>query len=471
MLRHALLCLSLCLPAAASAQVPTPWDHHPDALNTELCSHHGTSSPWDQTYTEFEASLIGPRGNTRTIEQQVELHQVGGASVVIIEDGAITQHHWYGCRDRKLASLTTADTIYQAASLSKFVAAVGIVVAHRKGDVDLHQSVLDLADDFPDSILAEWVDDKFKRDSADYPADITLRRLLSHTAGLDTHSIGAWDPADVPTMREIILGTNAFGSYFKGGVEPIWEPHTVYDYSGGGFIVAEHILQLQVPESFADYLDAKVLSPAGMDLSTFATATTSMKNLARGCSRTTCSYGVLQTRVKAAGGLLANAREYAELVTSLVNGGYTDGGGRAMVQSDLDYILTPAGHAISTFEACTAPGQTRTMYLTVGGRRLPVAVETCVGGSWRVPITDEAGNWYGLGVKLSGGVLADGFPRKVSHGGSQQGSKTLFELDRQTGDGFVIMINGEGDWFDGQGYLFGADALLDEIHTAYHAVY
>jgi len=76
---------------------------HPDARNTVTCNYHGTTSPHDATYAAFASSLVGPKGNKGLIQKQVEYHNVGGASVVIIENGAITQHHWYGCQDRPAA--------------------------------------------------------------------------------------------------------------------------------------------------------------------------------------------------------------------------------------------------------------------------------------------------------------------------------------------------------------------------------
>ncbi len=469
LLMAALAALAHAAPPSG-LDLPTVVDPHPPAINTATCDFHGTSSPYSAKYGDLETSLVGPRGNIRNLQAQVETHQVGGASVVVIEDGAITQHHWYGCRDRKRASRTTVNTLYQAASLSKFVAAIGMVHADRHGDLDLDHDVARLANDFPDSLLNEWTRDNFRGDEDDYLEDITVRRLLNHTAGLDTHGIGAWSPVNVPTMREIILGSNDFGSYYVGGVEPINAPGTVYEYSGGGFIVAEHILELHSPLSFKDYLKDHVLDSAGLTLSTFDKATTSMSNLVRGCSRSACTYDLLQTNVKAAGGLLANAREYAAIVTSLVNGGLTDDGGFVMSQADLDQILRPAASPLSTFDACSTPGATRTLYMTVVNNRVPIGLETCVAGTWRMPLMDGSG-WYGLGVGLSTTVLSDGFPRVVSHGGAQDGSRTYFEIDRQTGDGIVIMVNGVESWVDGDGFTFGGDVLLDEIHDAWHDAY
>lgn len=443
----------------------SPFGPHPDAFNTATCDYHGTTSPYDTKYAAFESSLVGPKGNPGlTIRNQGEYHHVGGASVVIIEDGHITQHHWYGCQDRPAARRTTANTIYQAASLSKFVSAVGIVIADRQGVVDLNISAQSYADIHPDSLLAEWVDDKFTSGAASYPQSITLRRLLSHTAGLDTHSIGAWEPGNVPTMQDILMGSNGFDGYYDGGVEPIFAPRTKIEYSGGGFIVAEHILELESPLSFKDYLKQNVLDAAGLSLSTFDKAQTSMTNLARPYSCWGCSSTILQTNVKAAGGLLANAHEYAELVTALVNGGMTDSGHLVMQQSDINAILTPAWHSRSSMKTCSSPGSTAQV---VGATTW---TETCVAGKYRDVLLDGS-DWSGLGVELSTTVESDGYPRTVDHGGAQTGSRTYFKIDRRTGDGIVIMINGDEEWIDGDGFTYGSDPLLQEMKAAYNATY
>lgn len=453
---------------------------HPEPRNTAACNFHGTTSPYDATYAAFASSLVGPKGNKGlTIQNQVEYHHVGGASVVIIENGAITQHHWYGCQDRAAARRTTANTIYQAASLSKFVSAIGLVIADRQKVVDLDRTVQSYANAYPNSLLADWVDDKFRGSTEGYPQSIPVRRLLNHTAGLDTHSIGSWPPGDVPTMVDVFMGTNEHGSYFAGGIEPIHPPRTKIEYSGGAFIVAEHILQLASPLSFKEYLKQNVLDAAGLSLSTFETAQTSMTNLARPYSCLSCGSGILQTTVKAAGGLLANAREYAELVVALANGGVTHSGRRVMQQSDVNTILTPAASAESSFKPCSNPGATTTIDLgtdTVNVKGLEITVdlgtatETCVAGQYRRVLFDGS-DWSGLGVELSTTIEPDGYPRTVDHGGTQTGSRAYFKIDRRTGDGIVIMINGDAEWVDGDGFTYGADPLLDAIKAAYGAAY
>lgn len=466
-------------------ELPPP-DPHPDPVNTAACKSHGTSSPYDPTYAAFESSLVGPRGGSGlTIEDQVEFHHLGGASISIIEGGQITQNHWYGCRDRAAGIRTTASTIYQTASLSKFVSAVGLTVAHRQGAVGLGRSMQSYAESYPNSLLAEWVDENFDDGATLYPASITIRRLLNHSGGLDTSSIGAWE-ADVPTLRDVILGASGYGGRYTGGVEPIHTPKTQIEYSGGGYIVAEHVLELASSVAFKDYLRQHVLDAAGMWLSTFDKAQSWMTNLARPFSRAPASSDVLQTNVKAAGGLLANAREYAELVTAIVNGGLTYSGYQVMLQSDLDEILTPAAHSRSSFEPCAAPGATRSITHTIElapnlskandiGEFLnePIqwsTTETCVAGQYREVLLDDS-RWRGLGVKLKTTVEPDGYPRIVEHSGAQTGARTYFQIDRRTGDGIVIMINGQDEWVDGNGFTYGADPLLDAIRDAYDATY
>ena len=80
-------------------------------------------------------------------------------------------------------------------------------------------------------------------------------------------------------------------------------------------------------------------------------------------------------------------------------------------------------------------------------------------------------DWSGLGVELSTTIEPDGYPRTVDHGGTQTGSRTYFKIDRRTGDGIVIMINGDAEWVDGDGFTYGAEPLLDAIKAAYAAAY
>jgi hypothetical protein len=153
----------------------------------------------------------------------------------------------------------------------------------------------------------------------------------------------------------------------------------------------------------------------------------------------------------------------------------TASGHRVMQQADINTILTPAASGGSTFESCSNPGATQTVELgtvTVKGLEieLPGLTETCVAGQFRNVLRDGS-DWSGLGVELSSTLESDGYPRFVDHGGAQTGARAYFKIDRRTGDGIVIMINGTAEWVDGDGVTYGAAPLLEEIKAAYNTTY
>ena len=90
---------------------------------------------------------------------------------------------------------------------------------------------------------------------------MTIRRLLSHTAGLSLHGYPGWGPDDpLPTLEESLSGkTNG-----PGAVYLIMEPGTQWRYSGGGYTLAQLIVEEVTGESFEDYVRDAVLRPLGM---------------------------------------------------------------------------------------------------------------------------------------------------------------------------------------------------------------
>src|SRR5262249_16191460 len=95
---------------------------------------------------------------------------------------------------------------------------------------------------------------------------VTLRRLLSHTAGLSLHGYpGFWPPASVPTLEASLGGdTNGAGDV---GIE--LEPGTKWQYSGGGYTLAQLLVEEASAQGFAAYMQANVVLPLGMTHSAY----------------------------------------------------------------------------------------------------------------------------------------------------------------------------------------------------------
>lgn len=102
---------------------------------------------------------------------------------------------------------------------------------------------------------------------SDFDADrVTVRRLLSHTAGLSLSGYPGWGPDDrLPTLEASLSGaTNG-----SGDVRLVYEPGTEWRYSGGGYTVLQLLVEEVTDRDFESYIRDEVLRPIGMAYSDF----------------------------------------------------------------------------------------------------------------------------------------------------------------------------------------------------------
>ena len=195
---------------------------------------------------------------TRTVAELMEEFGVPGISIAVIHDFKI---HWaraYGVADVETGQLVDIETMFQAASISKPVAAMGVLRAVQDG-------LFSLDDDIND-ILDSWTLDgrEFTRNRP-----VTPRTLTSHTSGLgDGFGFPGYDPArPLPTTVQILEGHELSN---VGRVFMEREPMTFYEYSGGGVTVMELALSDVRRRPFVDVLQEGVLAPIGMTRSSYA---------------------------------------------------------------------------------------------------------------------------------------------------------------------------------------------------------
>ena len=198
------------------------------------------------------------RLGTSTVAELMEEFGVPGVSVAVIQDFKI---HWakaYGVADVETGQLVDIETMFQAASISKPVAAMGVLRAVQDG-------LFSLDDDIND-ILDSWTLDgrEFTRNRP-----VTPRTLTSHTSGLgDGFGFPGYDPEQpLPTTVQILEGheLSNVGSVFMERA-----PMTFYEYSGGGVTVMELALSDVRRRPFVDVLQEGVLAPIGMTRSSYA---------------------------------------------------------------------------------------------------------------------------------------------------------------------------------------------------------
>ena len=141
---------------------------------------------------------------------------VPGTAIAIIENGQIILQKGYGYSNMDKESKVTSTTGFNIGSISKTIAAWGVMKLVQKGKIDL--------DSPAEKYLTRW-----HLPNSEFDSDkVTIRRLLSHTAGLSLHGYPGWSPTDdLPTIEESLNGKNNG----PGRVEMIMEPGTKWKYS------------------------------------------------------------------------------------------------------------------------------------------------------------------------------------------------------------------------------------------------
>jgi CubicO group peptidase (beta-lactamase class C family) len=184
-----------------------------------------------------------------TLDEALALLNVPSVSIALIDEGRIAFARAYG-KDASPA------TLYQAASLSKFVAAIGAMRLVENGTLKLDQDLNDK--------LSAW---KVPDNAFDATHKVTLRGLLSMTGGIGVPGfIGYEVGATLPTLTQILDGAPPANS---PPVTVIAVPGSVYRYSGGGYEIAEALMQDATGKPFPQLMRELVLEPMGMTDASF----------------------------------------------------------------------------------------------------------------------------------------------------------------------------------------------------------
>lgn len=201
-------------------------------------------------------SIKGQPAKTFELTARMAELNVPGVSVAVINNGRTEWAKAYGVLERGTESKVTPRTLFQAASISKPVAAMGILRLVEQGKLALDEDV--------NRRLKSWKvpDNEFTREQK-----VTLRRLLSHSAGMTVHGFrGYADGEQVPTLFEVLDGKKPANS---AAIRVNVVPGSIWRYSGGGISVAQLLAMDATGKPFPEYMRATVLGPVGMSDSTY----------------------------------------------------------------------------------------------------------------------------------------------------------------------------------------------------------
>jgi CubicO group peptidase (beta-lactamase class C family) len=201
---------------------------------------------------------LAAHGNTEAFRNaavaEMDRTYKGNLAFVLLERGQVRASHF-----ASIGEPVNGDSRFQVASLSKWITAWGIFTLVEAGKLDLDKPV--------STYLTRW---KLPKGPFDNDG-VTVRRLLSHTAGLtDGLGYAGFKPGQPLQRLEDSLTRAADASPGAEGVVRVGiEPGSAFKYSGGGYTLLQLLIEEVSGQSFDAYMKTHVLDRLGMERSTF----------------------------------------------------------------------------------------------------------------------------------------------------------------------------------------------------------
>ena len=315
-----------------------------------------------------------------TMAERLAAYRVPGVSVAVIEGGEIAWAGGFGARERGSALSVDAQTILMGASTSKPVTAFLILQHVERGLLDLDVDI--------NRYLKRWrvPENEF---TSRYP--VTLRTALSHKAGLTINGWGVKHRDEpVANLIDLLDGTPVSG---QPPVVVNKTPGGSERYSGGGYVLAEMLLEDVTGRTFDSLAEELIFGPLGMKHTTFKNPLPEQfhGNVASAHDQAGNAHagGWLVSPDMGAGGIWTTAEDYARFMIATRDA--FRGRKGALLRRDLAQQM----------------------------------------------LSRQGVGQFGLGWRSVG----DGASRRINHGGSNDGYQSETNLYLDSGDGAAVFTN------------------------------
>jgi CubicO group peptidase (beta-lactamase class C family) len=223
----------------------------------------GSGSPDRERLHRIENGLLpaitikGQDTRGMNLEERMAHYKVPGVSIAFFSGGKIRWTQVHGYADAAKKTPVTLETLFQAASISKPISTLAMLRLVQEGQLNLDEDV--------NVKLKSW---KVPENEFTKEQKVTLRRIVSHSAGFTVHGFAGYRPDEpLPTILQVLDGQAPANSK---AVRVITVPGSKWSYSGGGYTVMQLLLTDVTGSAFPDLLNKEVLRPIGMSHSTFA---------------------------------------------------------------------------------------------------------------------------------------------------------------------------------------------------------
>lgn len=200
------------------------------------------------------AKLNTSQSFLEAVDSELDKQFVGNFAMTIISGGNVEQEKFY-----LVGKPVDRNTIFQISSLSKWISAVGIMKLVDDGRIDLDAPI--------NKYLSRWQlpPGEFNNE------EVTVRRLLSHTAGLtDGLGYSGFETGrPVQSIEQSLTKAADADEGISGEVRVGIKPGSEFKYSGGGYTLLQLLVEEVSGQSFASYMKDTIFTPLNMVQSSY----------------------------------------------------------------------------------------------------------------------------------------------------------------------------------------------------------
>ena len=318
------------------------------------------------------------------VPELLKEQNVPGVSIAVISGGRVVWSKGYGPADKSKGAPVRQETRFNIGSVSKTLSAWGVMTLVEKGMVDLDAPI--------DRYLKRWHLPKSDFDNS----KVTVRRLLSHTAGLSVYPASASINGYLPGEKMLSLEESLSRSRGEWGrLRVTEEPGTRFQYTNGSYAVLQLLIEDVTGEPFADYMQRAIFKPLGMASTGYRWTPELQTVVATPYNPDGEAWPHYQFVEQASGGVYTTASDLAQLVAALSSNDGQIAGRGALKPQTVEQMIAPA---------------------------------------------EGSNGMYGLGYKI---MPVSKEVRMLMHDGSNEGWRAIFLIHPQKGDGIVLLTNSD----------------------------
>jgi D-alanyl-D-alanine carboxypeptidase len=197
----------------------------------------------------------------RFVREQMTARHIPGAAVAVVSRGKVVHLEGYGLADVEHEVPVTEHTVFELASVSKQFTATAIMLLVQDGALSLDDTITGVVDSLPTAWSA-----------------ITIRHLLSHTAGLPDYS----RPEFHLHVREEYTPRQLARLVMNAPLD--FAPGAKHSYSNTGYALLGMAIEARSGKSYGTFLRQRIFEPLGMRDSRFNDRRAIIPHRARGYS-------------------------------------------------------------------------------------------------------------------------------------------------------------------------------------------